>query len=109
MTKSFEITEAAFEESVLKAPMPVLVDFWGPTCGPCHLMEPVLDELAGEYAGRVVFYRLNRDENPKIANRYNVMSLPTLIMFKDGQPFSSIIGFTGETRRKLKENISAVL
>ena len=109
MSKSVEIGEAKFEEAILKAKTPVLVDFWAPRCAPCRLVEPVVDELADKYQGKVAFYKLNRDDNPGIANRFNVMSLPTIMVFKNGRPMSSITGFTKETRRELKNNIDSVL
>ena len=109
MGKSIEINEAQFAETVIKSKIPVLVDFWAPRCAPCRLVEPVVDELANEYEGKVAFVRLNRDENPSIGNRYNVMSLPTILVFNNGQPVSSITGFTKETRKELRNNIGSVL
>jgi thioredoxin 1 len=109
MTPSVDITETNFDELVIRSKNPVLVDFWAPRCGPCRLLDPVLNELAGEYTGKVKFYRLNRDDNPKVGMRYNVMSLPTLMVFKNGQPYSSLTGFTKDTKRALKETLNAVL
>ena len=109
MTAPIEIQEAEFDEIVLKSKTPVLVDFWAPRCPPCRLLEPVVDELANEYTGKISFVKLNRDENPGIANRYNIMSIPTVIVFRDGRPVSSIVGFTKETRRELRNNIGSVL
>jgi thioredoxin 1 len=104
-----EIQEIEFDKIVLKSKIPVLVDFWAPRCPPCRLLEPVVDELANEYKDKISFVKLNRDENPGIANRYNIMSIPTVIIFKDGRPVSSIVGFTKETRRELRNNIGSVL
>jgi len=109
VTAPIEIQEAEFDEIVLKSKTPVLVDFWAPRCPPCRLLEPVVDELANEYTGKISFVKLNRDENPGIANRYNIMSIPTVIVFRDGRPVSSIVGFTKETRRELRNNIGSVL
>jgi thioredoxin 1 len=109
MNKPVDIRETEFEGKVIKSGIPVLVDFWAERCAPCRLLEPVVDELAGEYAGKISFVKLNRDENPGIANRYHVMSIPTVIVFKDGLPVSSIVGFTKETRRELRSNIDSVL
>ncbi len=91
-----EITDANFEEKVLKSTGPVLVDFWAPWCGPCRLAGPVLDELAEEYAGKVQIVKINIDENQKSAADYDVMSIPTTILFKDGKETERQIGFAGK-------------
>jgi thioredoxin 1 len=109
MGQPLEIAETKFDEAVLRAKTPVIVDFWAPRCAPCHLVDPIIEELAKEYEGKAAFFKMNRDDNFKIANRYNIMSLPTVMVFKNGRPVSSIIGFTKDTRRNLKENIGAVL
>ncbi len=93
MSKPVEIEEAAFNEAVLQAKTPVLVDFWAPWCGPCRMVAPVVEELAEDYDGRVSFVKVNVDDSPRIATQYDVMSIPTLIVFKDGQPVDTIIGF----------------
>jgi thioredoxin 1 len=107
MSKPVEIQEAKFDEMVLKSKIPALVDFWAPWCGPCRMVAPVVDELAGEYDGKVAFYKLNVDDNPKIASQYGVMSIPTLIVFKDGQPASTIVGF--RPKPELKKNLDTAL
>jgi thioredoxin 1 len=107
MSKPVEISEAKFDEIVLKAKAPVLVDFWAPWCGPCRMVAPIVDELADEYEGKVSFFKLNVDDNPQIAGRYGVMSIPTLIIFKDGQPASNIVGF--RPKPELKKNLDAAL
>jgi thioredoxin 1 len=85
------VTEQSFEHEVLGSEQPVLVDFWAEWCGPCHAIAPVLDQIAGEHDGlRVV--KLNIDEEPAIAQRYGVMSIPTLILFKDGEPQAAAVG-----------------
>jgi thioredoxin 1 len=109
MGKSVEIKEDKFEEAVLKSKTPVLVDFWAPRCAPCRLVDPVVDQLAAEYEGKVSFFKLNRDENVGVATRYNVMSIPTVIIFKDGRPYSSHTGFTRDTKKELIENLNSVL
>lgn len=109
MSKPVEIEETKFNEVVLKAKTPVLVDFWAPRCMPCRLVAPIVDELANEYDGKVSFVKLNVDENPRVANQYGVMSIPMLIIFKNGQPVSSVMGFTSETRGELKKNIDSAL
>ena len=85
------VTEQTFEHEVLGSEQPVLVDFWAEWCGPCHAIAPVLDQIAEEHDGlRVV--KLNIDEEPAIAQRYGVMSIPTLILFKDGEPQAAAVG-----------------
>jgi thioredoxin 1 len=85
------VTEQTFEQEVLGSEQPVLVDFWAEWCGPCHAIAPVLDQIAGEHDDlRVV--KLNIDEEPAVAQRYGVMSIPTLILFKDGEPQAAAVG-----------------
>jgi thioredoxin 1 len=107
MSKPVEIQEAKFDEMVLKSKIPALVDFWAPWCGPCRMVAPIVDELATEYDGKVAFYKLNVDDNPKTASQYGVMSIPTLIVFKDGQPASTIVGF--RPKPELKKNLDTAL
>ena len=109
MGKSVEIQEASFNETVIKSEIPVLVDFWAPRCAPCRVLEPIVDELCDEFRGKVTFVKVNRDENPGVASRYGVISLPTMIVFKDGKPVSSITGFTKETKKQLKDSIDSVV
>ena len=107
MSKPVEIEEAKFDEAVLKATTPVLVDFWAPWCGPCKMVAPVVDELATEYEGKVSFVKVNVDDNPKVASQYGVMSIPTLILFKEGQPVTNIVGF--RPKEELKKGLDAAL
>jgi thioredoxin 1 len=92
---------------VLQSKTPVLVDFWAVWCGPCRMVAPVVEELAGEYDGKVTFVKLNVDENPKMSSQYGIMSIPTLLIFKNGAPVSNIIGF--RPKAELKKSIDAVL
>jgi thioredoxin 1 len=107
MSKPVTIEEASFSEVVLKAKKPVLVDFWAPWCGPCRMVAPVVDELADEYEGKIDFGKVNVDDNAKIASQFGVMSIPTLILFKDGKPVSNMVGF--RPKNELKKNLDAVL
>jgi thioredoxin 1 len=86
-----EITDASFEADVLKAARPVVVDFWAPWCGPCHAVHPVLEQLAGE-TDKVEFVKLNIDDNPSTASRYEVLSIPTVMLFAEGEPRETLVG-----------------
>jgi thioredoxin 1 len=90
------ITDATFDETVASTGESLLVDFWAEWCGPCKAIAPVLEELASENEGKLVVGKLNIDENPDAARRYDVMSIPTLILFKDGQPVKRLVGAKGK-------------
>jgi len=85
-----------WNQDVLGSDKPVLVDYWASWCGPCRMVAPIVEELAGEYAGKVVIGKLNVDENPAISSQYGVMSIPTLAVFKDGKIVDKIVGFRGK-------------
>lgn len=90
------VTDVTFDEIVGTTDEALLVDFWAEWCGPCKVIAPILDEIASENAGKIVIAKLNVDENPNTARRFEVMSIPTLILFKDGQPQRRFVGAKGK-------------
>ncbi len=107
MSKPTDVDDKNFDQTVLQSKTPTLVDFWAPWCHPCLMVAPIVEELAEEYSGRIGFVKVNVDQNPQVASRYNVMSIPTLIVFKDGQPASHIVGL--RPKEELKQGLDAVL
>lgn len=98
-----EFTDGNFESEVLTSSEPVLVDFWAAWCGPCRMIAPVIDELADAYEGKAKIGKLNVDENRQTASNFGVMSIPTLLIFKNGQPVERVVGY------KNKEQLSEIL
>ena len=88
-----KLTDQNFEQEVLRADMPVLVDFWASWCGPCQMLAPVIAEIAEEYAGKVKVGKVNVDEQPNLANRYGIASIPTVMLFKNGEVVSTSLGY----------------
>jgi thioredoxin 1 len=86
------LSDATFDEQIKGADVPVLVDFWAEWCGPCKMVAPILEQLATEHAGKIQIAKLNVDDNPEIAMRFEVMSIPTLIVFRDGSPVKRLVG-----------------
>lgn len=93
-----EVSDSTFETEVLHSATPVLIDFWAPWCGPCRAVAPVVEELAGEYAGRLKVLKMNVDDNPGTPARYGVRGIPNLIVFKNGQVHEQIVGAVPKAR-----------
>ena len=107
MSKPITVDDSNFDQMVLQAETPVLVDFWAAWCRPCLMVAPILEELAEEYSGKISVARMDVDQNPKTASRYHVMSIPTLLLFKKGEPVSHIIGF--RPKEELKRSLDDAL
>lgn len=107
--KAIELTDANFEEEVLKSEVPVLVDFWATWCGPCQAASPVLDKIAGEYTGRLKVCKLNVDEQRQTAIEHGIMSIPTLKLYKGGEEVDQIGGVTPSYEQDIKKRIEPYL
>lgn len=107
MAKPVEVTEQTFDTAVLGAEEPVLVDFWAPWCAPCRHLAPIVEELAGEFDGKITFTKLNVDEAPNIAVKYGIMSIPTVMVFKGGQAVKQIVGL--RPKRDFQGTLNEVL
>ena len=105
MSDEIQLTDASFDQEVIKSTLPVLVDFWAPWCGPCKMIAPVIEELAGEYVGKVKVCKLNTDENPDSASAYRISAIPTILLFKGGKLAQELVGLQSkdELKRRLDE------
>jgi thioredoxin 1 len=92
MSTAAAVTDVTFDQEVIESSMPVLVDFWAPWCGPCRMVAPVVDEIAEMYVGQIKVVKVNTDENPGVATKYGIRSIPTLMIFKGGQRVDMVVG-----------------
>ena len=105
MSSEVQLTDDSFEKEVLQSPEPVLVDFWAPWCGPCRMLGPIVEELSKEYSGKVKVAKLNTDENPNSAARFNISAIPTILFFKGGRVEHQLVGVhpKAEIKKKLDQ------
>ena len=102
-----QLTDDAFENEVIKSKIPVVVDFWAPWCGPCRMMSPIIEELAGEYEGKAKICKMNTDENPGKAGEYSISAIPTLLFFKNGKVVKEVVGL--QSKEELKKILDSLL
>ncbi len=107
MADVLELNEQNFDSEVLQSEQPVLVDFWAPWCGPCRQLGPIVEQIAQDFTGKVKVGKLNVDENPNLAQKYNVMSIPLLVLFKNGQPAQQLLGI--QPKEAIEQMLNAAL
>mgnify|MGYP001312343802 FL=1 len=101
------INEENFEREITKSDVPVLLDFWAPWCGPCKMLSPIVDELSSEYAGKVKVCKVNTDENMSLSSKFQITSIPCLIIFKEGRPVRKIVGF--KPKNDIKRDLDEII
>lgn len=107
MSKAVELTDQSFDQEVLNSDQPVLVDFWAEWCGPCRMVSPIVEELAGEYEGKLKVGKVDVDSNPQVSMKYNIRSIPSLLIFKNGEVVDQIVGAV--PKAQLKKQVDAQL
>jgi thioredoxin 1 len=107
MAEAMHLNEDNFQSEVLEADTPALIDFWAPWCGPCQMMGPTIDKLAGDYEGKAVVAKVNVDDNPDLASKYGIRSIPALLLFQDGEVQDQLVGVQSED--VLKEKLDSMM
>lgn len=107
MAEILEVNDKNFTEEVLQSSLPVVVDFWAPWCGPCRILAPVVEELSQEYAGKIKIVKMNTDENPSTPSKYMIVSIPTLIFFKNSKPIDQLVGI--QSKNEIKKHLDRLL
>lgn len=107
MANEIQLTDANFDQEVLKSDLPVLVDFWAPWCGPCRMIAPIIEELAKTYAGKVKVCKLNTDEAQDTAGKYQISAIPTILLFKGGKMSQQLVGL--QSREELKKHLDELI
>ncbi len=107
MGNSVKVTSQTWEQEILKSASPVMVDFWAEWCGPCRMIAPTVEELAVEYDGKLKVCKLNTDENPDVAGKYQIMGIPSLLFFKDGKLIDKVVG--AASKKQFKDKIDGIL